>query len=131
MRLRIPSYAFIYASNEAAYFLMGRDNTGDAPLPGIGAHDDKDAPVQVDEPKISEVRVPNNPAHNELLDEFSKLTNEVIFLSVLKACGTIEAIEQARLIHEQIIKNRVGSNIMIGNTSALEEMGTIDLQIEQ
>lgn len=66
-----PANQSIYASNEAAYFLMGRDNTGDAPLPGIGAHDDKDAPVQVDEPKISEVRVPNNPAHNELLDELA------------------------------------------------------------
>lgn len=66
-----PANQSIYASNEAAYFLMGRDNTGDGPLPGIGTHDDKDAPVQVDEPKISEVRVPHNPAHNELLDELA------------------------------------------------------------
>ncbi|MEX3610135.1 septation protein SepH [Rothia sp. LK2588] len=33
-----PANQSLYASNEAAYFLMGRDHSEDAPLPGIGSH---------------------------------------------------------------------------------------------
>ncbi|QRZ60888.1 septation protein SepH [Rothia sp. ZJ932] len=68
-----PANQSIYASNEAAYFLMGRDHSSDAPLPGIGSHDThENAPVQVAEPKITEVRVPHNPSHNELLDQLAQ-----------------------------------------------------------
>lgn len=34
-----PANQGIYASNESAYFLMGRDDSSDAPLPGIGHHE--------------------------------------------------------------------------------------------
>lgn len=34
-----PANQGIYASNESAYFLMGRDDSTDGPLPGIGHHE--------------------------------------------------------------------------------------------
>lgn len=34
-----PANQGIYASNESAYFLMGRDDSSDGPLPGIGHHE--------------------------------------------------------------------------------------------
>lgn len=35
-----PANQSIYASNESAYFLMNRDHSVDAPLPGIGRHEE-------------------------------------------------------------------------------------------
>lgn len=46
-----PANQSIYASNESAYFLMGRDDSADAPLPGIGQHE-----ASQPETQISEVR---------------------------------------------------------------------------
>lgn len=41
--------------------------------------------------------------------------NKVIFLGVLKACSSVGAIRQGRLIHEQITINRLESDVVIGN----------------
>lgn len=41
--------------------------------------------------------------------------DKVIFLCALKACGSMGAIEQGRLIHEQLIKTGLESDTMIGN----------------
>lgn len=38
------------------------------------------------------------------------------FLCILKACGTIGALVKGRLIHEQIIKTRFDSDVVVGNT---------------
>ncbi|MFW0183611.1 septation protein SepH [Rothia sp. CCM 9417] len=81
-----PANQSIYASNEAAYFLMGRDHSHDSPIPGLtpsspqapdattAQEDEKKAPglgVQVAPPKVTPVRVPQNKEQNELLDELS------------------------------------------------------------
>lgn len=82
-----PANQSIYASNEAAYFLMGRDHSHDAPIPGpakqAAAPQDEtasDVPeqaapatvgVQVAEPRIARVSIPEQKEQNELLDELT------------------------------------------------------------
>ncbi|MGH1977586.1 septation protein SepH [Rothia sp. L_38] len=82
-----PANQSIYASNEAAYFLMGRDHSHDAPIPGpakqAAAPQDEaasDIPeqaapatvgVQVAEPRIARVSIPEQKEQNELLDELT------------------------------------------------------------
>lgn len=81
-----PANQSIYASNEAAYFLMGRDHSHDSPIPGLTpssaqASDEgsnhgleKQASahsVQVAPPQVTPVRVPQNKEQNELLDELT------------------------------------------------------------
>lgn len=82
-----PANQSIYASNEAAYFLMGRDHSHDAPIPGPAkqaaapqeevASDvpEQAAPaavgVQVAEPRIARVSIPEQKEQNELLDELT------------------------------------------------------------
>ncbi|MDO4917471.1 MAG: septation protein SepH [Rothia sp. (in: high G+C Gram-positive bacteria)] len=48
-----PANQSIYASNESAYFLMNRDHSVDAPLPGIGRHE---------EPQTSEEKASDHQA---------------------------------------------------------------------
>lgn len=68
-----PANQSIYASNEAAYFLMGRDNNAPA-TPATPAAEEA-APVSSQEEaapaKLTAVRVPDNKEQNELLDELS------------------------------------------------------------
>ena len=82
-----PANQSIYASNEAAYFLMGRDHSHDAPIPGpakqaaasqdevAGDVPEQAAPatvgVQVAEPRIARVSIPEQKEQNELLDELT------------------------------------------------------------
>lgn len=82
-----PANQSIYASNEAAYFLMGRDHSHDAPIPGpakqaVTPQDEaaSDVPeqaapatvgVQVAEPRIARVSIPEQKEQNELLDELT------------------------------------------------------------
>lgn len=82
-----PANQSIYASNEAAYFLMGRDHSHDAPIPGptkqVAAHQEGSAEeaseqaapapvgVQVAEPRLTRVSVPEQKEQNELLDELT------------------------------------------------------------
>lgn len=81
-----PANQSIYASNEAAYFLMGRDHSHDSPIPGLTpsspqASDEtlnqeqnqqaSSHSVQVAPPKVSAVRVPRQKEQNELLDELA------------------------------------------------------------
>jgi pentatricopeptide repeat protein len=40
--------------------------------------------------------------------------NRAIYLSVVKACGSLRAIEQGRLVHSQIIRGGLESDVMIG-----------------
>lgn len=42
--------------------------------------------------------------------------DRVIFISVLKACGTINAARQARIIHEQVVWNSLESDLFIGSS---------------
>lgn len=82
-----PANQSIYASNEAAYFLMGRDHSHDAPIPGPTKQaaapqedsaeeaSEQAAPapvgVQVAEPRLTRVSVPEQKEQNELLDELT------------------------------------------------------------
>lgn len=82
-----PANQSIYASNEAAYFLMGRDHSHDAPIPGPAKQAaasqqeaDSEAPaqttapsagIQVGEPRIARVTIPEQKEQNELLDELT------------------------------------------------------------
>lgn len=82
-----PANQSIYASNEAAYFLMGRDHSHDAPIPGPAKQaaapqedsaeeaSEQAAPapvgVQVAEPRLTRVSVPEQKEQNELLDELT------------------------------------------------------------
>ena len=82
-----PANQSIYASNEAAYFLMGRDHSHDAPIPGPAKQaaapqedsaeeaSEPAAPapvgVQVAEPRLTRVSVPEQKEQNELLDELT------------------------------------------------------------
>ena len=82
-----PANQSIYASNEAAYFLMGRDHSHDAPIPGpakqAAAPQDEaasDVPeqaapatvgIQVAEPRITRASIPEQKEQNELLDELT------------------------------------------------------------
>lgn len=82
-----PANQSIYASNEAAYFLMGRDHSHDAPIPGPAKQAaasqqeaDSEAPAQttapsagipVGEPRITRVTIPEQKEQNELLDELT------------------------------------------------------------
>ncbi|MDY6052064.1 MAG: septation protein SepH [Rothia sp. (in: high G+C Gram-positive bacteria)] len=82
-----PANQSIYASNEAAYFLMGRDHSHDAPIPGLSKQSvtsqgeqvsdasaqsvSSSAGVQVAEPRITRVSVPEQKEQNELLDELT------------------------------------------------------------
>lgn len=89
-----PANQSIYASNEAAYFLMGRDHSQDSPIPDSPipgsppaagtevAASGSPAPhaesvearhvgVQVGEPSITRVRIPAHKEQNELLDELT------------------------------------------------------------
>lgn len=81
-----PANQSLYASNEAAYFLMGRERTVDGPLPGVGAStstaektDSAEAPAAAPEtaeaehaePSLTRVRLPENREQNELLDELT------------------------------------------------------------
>lgn len=55
----------------------------------------------------------------ELLDEMQckgMKANKVIFLCILKACSTIAAIEQVRLIHHEIIRCGLESDLFLGST---------------
>lgn len=42
--------------------------------------------------------------------------DRVIFISVLKACGTINAARQARIIHKQVVWNSLESDLFIGSS---------------
>lgn len=71
-----PANQSIYASNEAAYFLLGRDHSGDAPLPGIGTHDHseddaaaEDSAEQTASSPLTAVKQEQPSAQEELLDE--------------------------------------------------------------
>ncbi|ORC18827.1 hypothetical protein A7979_02165 [Rothia nasimurium] len=89
-----PANQSIYASNEAAYFLMGRDHSQDSPIPDspipgsppaagteVAASGSSAPPaesiesqhvgVQVGEPSITRVRIPVHKEQNELLDELT------------------------------------------------------------
>lgn len=71
-----PANQSIYASNEAAYFLMGRDNNAPAtPTTPATPAAEEAAPVSSQEEaapaKLTAVRVPDNKEQNELLDELS------------------------------------------------------------
>lgn len=82
-----PANQSIYASNEAAYFLMGRDHSHDAPIPGPAKQaaapqeeaasdvpeqaDSATVGVQVAEPRITRVSIPEQKEQNELLDELT------------------------------------------------------------
>lgn len=68
-----PANQSIYASNEAAYFLMGRDNSKDRPIPAAATPEPAEEPTQEepDAPRLTAVRVPENKEQNELLDELT------------------------------------------------------------
>lgn len=70
-----PANQSIYASNEAAYFLMGRDNsapTTTTPAPSAAEEAaTASAPEEAAPAKLTAVRVPDNKEQNELLDELS------------------------------------------------------------
>lgn len=78
-----PANQSIYASNEAAYFLMGRDNSKDSPIPaaatpepaeepaGSGVAAEEPAQEEPAAPRLTAVRVPENKEQNELLDELT------------------------------------------------------------
>lgn len=50
------------------------------------------------------------------MQQEGKTPSEVTYLCILKACGSIQAIMQGRLIHEQIIRHELESNLVIGGT---------------
>lgn len=68
-----PANQSIYASNEAAYFLMGRDNSKDSPIPAASTPEPAEEPAQEEAtaPRLTAVRVPENKEQNELLDELT------------------------------------------------------------
>lgn len=81
-----PANQSLYASNEAAYFLMGREHTTGGPIPGLGTNgashsaeaEQKTAetetvptPEPASSPRLTAVRVPENREQNALLDELT------------------------------------------------------------
>ncbi|MDO4251685.1 MAG: septation protein SepH [Rothia sp. (in: high G+C Gram-positive bacteria)] len=75
-----PANQSIYASNEAAYFLMGRDHSTDAPLPGIGANEPtpterlplvSEAAEKTHTPTIKAVQPNKTTAQDRLLEELA------------------------------------------------------------
>ncbi|KAI5057872.1 hypothetical protein GOP47_0027887 [Adiantum capillus-veneris] len=44
-----------------------------------------------------------------------KRPNEVILLSLVKACSTREAIDQGQLVHNQVIENELEENLVLGS----------------
>lgn len=81
-----PANQSLYASNEAAYFLMGKEHTTGGPLPGLGASatahsaepeqqtpeaEAASAPEPAASPRLTAVRVPENREQNALLDELT------------------------------------------------------------
>lgn len=52
----------------------------------------------------------------ERMQQEGIMPNKVIFLSALKACGTVGAITQGSLIHCQIIRSGLESDVAIGST---------------
>lgn len=82
-----PANQSLYASNEAAYFLMGREHTTGGPIPGLGTNgtshsaeaeqkttaenETAPTPEPASSPRLTAVRVPENREQNELLDELT------------------------------------------------------------
>ncbi|WP_237202567.1 septation protein SepH [Rothia endophytica] len=150
-----PANQSLYASNEAAYFLMGREHTTGGPIPGLGTNGTSHSaeaeqkttaenetaltPEPASSPRLTAVRVPENREQNALLDEltarrgarsFDPASERKLADLLERARRTSRPLEEAHAEVPAVSSEAEGSSATEQPDSSLSEQPVINSEAE-